>query len=70
MAEGGTGSCYGDLDNGAVDRVTLVLGGYSMCGKCGKNAENGARCNLCSVIIHAKCQGIAADLFKCILKYG
>jgi len=70
MAEGGTGSSNGDLDNGAVDRVTLVLGGDNMCGKCGKDADNGARCNLCNVMFHAKCQGIAADLFKCIVKYG
>jgi len=69
MAERGTGSCYGDLDNGALDKVTLVLGGDSMCGKCGKDVDNGARCNLWSVMFHAKCQVIAADLFKCIVKY-
>jgi len=62
MAEGGRGSCYGDLDNGVVDRLTLVLGGDSMCGKCGKDADNKTRCNFCSVMFHAKCQGIATDL--------
>lgn len=71
MAEGGLGSKDGGGEaDGGGDKARMGMEGSSTCGKCGKDAEGGAKCNMCKASFHGKCQGITAELFKAIVKFA